>query len=242
MEEQFIRAVPVACQVSLWAQQPALPGMFVPREVRSMSTTSLRARLLFTLALTLTMITTTTLYASEEGGNNLSFPVIWAEGVMVTLPGEADMEPTLDGVWWYWWGTTPEGDPLSCPPDPQNNALCEDGSSPGAGAIRAYLQQDTNNVWQAGTADWSAAPVDVTWIDWGDNLEAVDWNIRSMVRTEIVLLQDLAPEDAMTEYVMRHLSGWGIDEMWGLATTGNPPVAQVVDPNLQATISRPVRA
>lgn len=204
-----------------------------------MSTTSLRARLLFFLALALTLITTTSLFASEEGGNNLSFPVIWAEGVAVTLPGEPGVEPVLDGNWWYWWGTTPEGDPLSCPPDPQNNAICEDGSSPGGGAVRVFVQQDTGNVWQAGTADWSAAPVDVTWIDWGDNLEAVDWNIRSMVRTEVVLLQDLAPEDAMTEYLMRHLSGLGINEMWGVETTGNPPVAQIVDPNLQATIFSP---
>ena len=136
-------------------------------------------------------------------------------------------------------GPRPKVIRLSCPPDPQNNALCEDGSTPAAGAVRVFRQQDPSNEWQAGTADWSAAPVDVHWIDWGDNLEAVDWGIRSMVRTEVVLLQDLAPEDAMTEYVMRHLSGWGKDEMWGVATDGNPPEAQLVDPNLQATIFSP---
>ncbi len=58
-------------------------------------------------------------------------------------------------------------------------------------------------------------PLNVHWIDWGDNLESVDWYTRSQVRTEVVLFQDLLTP--MTEYEMRHTSGWGIDEVHGLA-------------------------
>ena len=171
----------------------------------------------------------------SEAGNNLSYPVIWAEGVEKVLPGTAGMIPALNGVWWYQWGTNgsdPDVTPASCAPDPQNNIFCDDGDPlqydehlvPGIPAAtnplplaKAYLQKDTNNVWQAGSADWSTAPVNVHWIDWGDNLESVDWYTRSQVRTEVVLFQDL--DTPMLEYQMRHTSGWGIDEVHGLAAT-----------------------
>jgi hypothetical protein len=171
---------------------------------------------------------------SEGAGNNLSFPVLWAEGVAKTLRGSPGVE-TFDGAWWYWWGTGAEDEPLSCAPDTENIAYCEDGDDnpatlpselPGAGAVKVYLQQDPDNEWQAQSADASLAPVTVDWIDWGDNLESVDWYTRSQVRTEVVLIKDLlAP---LLGYDMRHLFGWGIDEMHG--TTG------VVYPGTEATI------
>ncbi len=159
----------------------------------------------------------------EEAANNLSFPVIWTEGVSKSLPGIPDMTPVITGQWWYWWGTDEAGNPLSCPPDPDNSAYCDDNipnmSSwlpPGDGWVRAYLQKDPGNVWQAENQPYQlSAPLIVDWIDWGDNLESVDWYIRSMVRTEVVLYQDLS--QPMREYQMRHLSGWGIDEVHGLA-------------------------
>ena len=165
----------------------------------------------------------------ETAGNNLSYPVIWAEGIGKTLPGTAGMTPVTTGEWWYWWGTTgtdPDIIPLSCAPDPDNELICDDGipgsssgDPPGANWVKAYLQKDLGNVWQAETADWSATPVVVDWIDWGDNLESVDWYTKSMVRTEVVLYQDLiAP---MLEYQMRHVSGWGINEVHGLAVDYN---------------------
>ena len=55
------------------------------------------------------------------------------------------------------------------------------------------------------------------WIDWGDSLESVDWYTRSQVRTEVVLFQNL--ETPMLEYEMRHTSGWGIDEVHGMAAS-----------------------
>jgi len=175
----------------------------------------------------------------ETAGNNLSFPVIWAECVQKILPGTPGMTPILNGEWWYSWGSNgadPNITPASCPPDPDESNLvlnpeglsfCDDGiensltilaGTPDADnplpLAKAYLQKDPNNVWQAGSADWSAAPLNVHWIDWGDNLESVDWYTRSQVRTEVVLFQDLATP--MSEYLMRHTSGWGIDEVHGM--------------------------
>lgn len=176
-----------------------------------------------------------------EVGNNLSYPVIWAEGVTKVLPGTLGMAPLTDGVWWYQWGTNgvdPDVTPASCPPDPDESNLvlnpdglnyCDDGITNSltlfAGEpiadnpmplAKVFLQKDAKNIWQAGSADWSAAPVNVNWIDWGDNLESIDWYTRSQVRTEMVMFQDLL--EAMVEYEMRHTSGWGIDEVHGLAT------------------------
>jgi len=193
------------------------------------------------------------------GTNNLSYPVIWAEGVAKTLPGTAGVEPMLAGDWWYWWGTEgvdPNIVPLSCEPLPADPLLCMDGSTPGVGyedaLVRAYLQKDLYNVWQAGSgtaAEAGVAEADgrvyVDWIDWGDNLESVDWYTRSQVRTEVVLFED-NPDPAFVptgeygpwlEYGMRHTSGWGIDEVHGLARSleGVPEIG----PGTRATVYSP---
>lgn len=197
----------------------------------------------------------------ETAGNNLSYPVIWAEGVTKALPGNAGMEPILNGEWWYQWGTNgtdPDVTPASCLPDPDEGdndlnpdglPLCDDhiidhvdveleaGKTPADNPMslaKAYVQKDPENVWQAGFADWSSNTVHVHWIDWGDNLESVDWYTRSQVRTEVVLFQDLTTP--MTEYEMRHVDGWGIDEVHGLAASpGMNPVPNIGDGN-RATV------
>lgn len=177
----------------------------------------------------------------EATGNNLSYPVLWAEGMTKVLRGTPGMTPVLTGAWWYWWGSDAEDMPLSCAPDPDDMTYCDNGipgdvddkALPGAGAIRVYLQQDAASTWQAGQADWSGEPVAVHWIDWGDNLESVDWYLNSQVRTEVVLLEDLTVP--MLQYGMRHVSGWGQTEMHGVATAGDPPVAESLD-GYQATI------
>jgi len=189
----------------------------------------------------------------ETTGNNLSFPVIWAEGVTKVLrgvPGEIETK----GAYWYQWGTNgtdPDVVPASCPSDPDENpgdGYCDDGvvgtvtlmaGEPEADnplpLVRAYLQKDSLNTWQAGSADGSAMPVSVDWIDWGDNLESVDWYTRSQVRTEIVLLKDIAMPT--TEYAMRHTSGWGINEVHGLAVSLDGEVQE--GPGTQATVYSP---
>lgn len=152
--------------------------------------------------------------SGETAGNNLSFPVIWAEGVAKVLPGTPGMVPLTNGAWWYQWGTNgvdPDVTPASCPPDPDNSAYCDDGIAgqfnpllvPGEPPAdnplplaRAYLQKDVNNVWQAesfsmkNTDGTYLAAVNVDLIDWGDNLESQDWTTRSQVRTEVVLFED----------------------------------------------------
>ncbi len=186
----------------------------------------------------------------ELAGNNLSFPVIWAEGVAKVLrtppPG---LDYTLGGEWWYQWGTNgvdPDVTPASCPPDPDaldpalnpdGLHLCDDGipllvdlglvaGSPAADnplpLAKAYVQKDPLSTWQAWSGDAAASgqaestgEIHVDWIDWGDNLESVDWYTRSQVRTEVVLFEDFF--DPKLEYQMRHTSGWGINEVHGLA-------------------------
>lgn len=178
---------------------------------------------------------------TETAGNNLSFPVIWAENVPKTLRGTQG-EAALGGKFWYWWGTAADDTPLSCEPHPTIVGTCLDGTVPPEGAIKAYLQQDALNVWQADSAspavleDGTLAKVVPNWIDWGDNLESVDWYLRSMVRTEVVLFKDL--DAPMLQYDMRHLYGWGQSEMWGIATelVGEELEPVIVTDNTQATI------
>ena len=181
----------------------------------------------------------------SEAGNNLSYPVIWAEGITKALPGTAGAEPVLKGVWWYWYGlegTDPNIIPKACAPDPDDNAFCDDevpgqatgelpAPLPGYELVKAYLQKDPGNVWQAGSYNSAGVPVNVDRIDWGDNLESVDWYTRSQVRTEVVLFENTVDGDAesygfpMLEYQMRHTSGWGIDEVHGLAASlGDAPL------------------
>jgi hypothetical protein len=197
---------------------------------------------IFLLALSLALFCSATVLAKKGGGgppggeaagNNLSYPVIWAEGVQKALRGTFGTV-NLDGAWWYWWGTDLEGDPESCAPDPDDQLYCDDDVNGTVGPMpcndggdpdcrTVYLQQDALNEWQAESADWSTAPVNVDWIDWGDNLESVDWYTRSMVRTEVVLIQDLATP--MTQYSMRHLYGWGQTEMHG---HGRPAGSRII--------------
>ncbi|MFA7209620.1 MAG: hypothetical protein WC120_05090 [Parcubacteria group bacterium] len=153
-------------------------------------------------------------------GNNLSFPVIWSDGITKALRGAPGDDPVTADAWWYQWGVDADGNPLSCAPDPDDEQFCDDknygtvGAEPG-GRQRAYLQQQENNVWQAETI-LPNGPVIIDWIDWGDNLESVPWYLNSKVRIEVVPLKDL-PLGAF-QYEMLHTYGLGIDEMWGIAS------------------------
>lgn len=118
----------------------------------------------------------------ETAGNNLSLPVIWAEGKSLDLRGVM-LQATFDGPFF----------------------LDEFG-------VKWYYQQEDLNYWQAENAVGDG-PVNVSWIDWGDNMESQVWTIRSIVRTEVVLYNDLAVP--MTGYEMQLLWGAGVDEMWG---------------------------
>jgi uncharacterized membrane protein YgcG len=194
----------------------------------------------------------------EGAGNCLSFPVIWAEGVAKSLRDNPGVDPyMIEGDWWYSWGTNgsdPNITPASCPPDPDNEAFCDDGMPgqfddtlvPGFPVAdnpmplaKAYLQKHPENFWEGQILDLSHLPVNIDKIDWGDNLESVDWYTRSQVRTELVLFEDFpstdpAPDVNWKEYSMRHTSGWGIDEVHGMAAdlSDNP----IYGTGLEATV------
>jgi hypothetical protein len=135
----------------------------------------------------------------QTAGNCLSMPVIWSDGVTKVL-----REP-------------PNGVPIFLGAYDVNEVTGE----------ILYLQKDELNIWQAETLDASAAPVSVTWIDWGDNLEAVDWSERSKVRVEVVLWQDITAAP-MNGFEMGWVSGLGADEVWGTNTTEYPSVDATV--------------
>jgi len=158
----------------------------------------------------------------ESAGNNLSFPVIWADvGTSKTLRGSEE-QYTTQGEWWYVWGEDPidpQAPLYSCEPDPNNPDVCLiSQKAPGDGistVYKAYLQKDAANLWQAtNTPLYGVFDHEVDLIDWGDNLESVDWTLRSQVRTEVVLYENLATP--VTQYAMRHVDGWGVSEVHGL--------------------------
>lgn len=173
----------------------------------------------------------------ETTGNNLSFPVIWSDGFAKTVNGLSIEEYSFGGEWWYVWGVDPidpQAELFSCKPDPDNPDNCENGLAPGDGTstvYKAYVQKDARNVWQAYNS-FAETTVNVDLIDWGDNLESIDWNTRSQVRAEVVLYENL-PEP-VREYAMRHVDSWGIDEVHGAqATLGDEPI---FGPGTQATV------
>jgi len=132
-------------------------------------------------------------YAAEEegeAGNNLSFPVLWAEeDGRPVVPGLAGTE--------LFEGTIELG------------KLTPDSDVPCWGAV----QKDPNNQWQAENL---AVPEDhaVTTIDWGDNIEVRDWTVGNPVRVETSLFDDTL-DATMNQYEMCWISGRGSDEVWG---------------------------
>lgn len=174
-------------------------------------------------------------------GNNLSFPVIWSEGVAKTLrqppAGYTTDTYKIGGDWWYVWGEDPidpEAPLYSCYPVNEGDDCY--GTFPPSDLFKAFIQKDINNYWQAYAGN-ATEVMNVDFIDWGDNLESVPWTLSSKVRTEVVLNENLPVP--VREYAMRHVYGWGTDELHGLQTTpGNNPEV-IYGPGTQATVFSP---
>ena len=171
-------------------------------------------------------------------GNNLSFPVIWSDGFAKTLrEPPIEGEVLLNGEWWYVWGEDPidpQAPIFSCMPNSLVPSLCADGSEPGDGSSTvylAYIQKVASNVWQADNF-MATEPLNVDVVDWGDNLESIDWGIFAHVRVELALYENLATP--AVEYAMRHVYGWGTEEVHGLQTDLDTTV--IFGPGTQATV------
>ena len=180
---------------------------------------------------------------TELAGNNLSYPVLWTDGYAKLMRGSEGVV-LQDGEWWYVWGEDPI-DPnypiFSCQPNPANPELCLSGEIPGDGispVFKAFIQKDALNEWQAE----NIVPVGETYvdlIDWGDNLESVDWYTKSQVRTEVVLYKNVV--DPMLQYEMRHVSGWGTNEVHGMkaeVSSDDPYVIPCYQPTVYSHCAR----
>jgi hypothetical protein len=106
----------------------------------------------------------------------------------------------------------------------------------GLEVFRIYWQKVDVNEWWADDDGISPEPGDVAFVDWGDALEAVSWNERSVIRVETQPYSNritgfdpstttcadatLVPAtDCKVGFQMWHVSGQGITEHWGVRTT-----------------------
>ena len=149
--------------------------------------------------------------AQVDGTNNLSYI-----DVTLTPPrggGGGGGETTIGNNLSYpaIWS---DGDPLALRGTELEAVL--NGAYTTVGDTNWYHQQDADNTWQAENTA-ATGPVDVSQIDWGDNLEARQWAAGQQVRVETTLFKDLTTP--MQAYNMLVLSGSGTSEMQG--TDGN---------------------
>lgn len=138
----------------------------------------------------------------HTAGNNLSYPVIFTEGIGITgdvVTSDAGLRPTpaegivVDALPFFYSGNVPD--------------------------YGAYYEQAGTNVWQADWLDGSAAGAQSATVYWGDNLTHHAWNTHSMIRVEHVL--EAGAGTMLEGFNMYPLYGTGPDEMQGTdGTTG----------------------
>lgn len=185
----------------------------------------------------------------EEAGNNLSTPGVLTEGTTdVPAFWTPPAQPQL-GVHYSYGCDKPEAlgqfsyPNTSCVNDLANPTQYLDATActaPGApcegeAVSRIFWQKVATNDWSA-DADGIAAPRDVAYVNWGDALEAVSWNERSVIRVETQPYSSQIPgfdptvancADAASAagldpavackvgFQMWHVSGQGTTEQWG---------------------------
>jgi hypothetical protein len=154
----------------------------------------------------------------DEGyGNNLSFPLIYADGYGTT-------GLTISGTW-------PGVGPLTPAPAFDFNTglrplstevlatfpYFESSTAVSIGGV-VYYPQKTASTWQAEWRNNAAGSQLGVIVDWGDALLSKTYTASSLVRIETVLKQDATiagVTDTMTAYKMSLLSGQGITELQG---------------------------
>ena len=133
----------------------------------------------------------------ETSTNNLSYPVIWSDGVSILTPlpeTEWTFAPITDPASQCFMGDT-GGLPV-----PEDAVCYYDIEAPVGDSPQVWwLQQREANKWQAFNP-LATQSVAITGVDWGDDLESRDnFNTRSIIRTEVVLLKNVV-DDPTSEF------------------------------------------
>jgi hypothetical protein len=159
---------------------------------------------------------------TDEGyGNNLSFPLVFADSYGLT---GALISGTWPGVGPF--TTLPSFDfntglrPLSTEVLTEF-PLFQASSSVSIGGV-VYYPQKTASTWQAEWRNNAAGATLEAIVDWGDALLARSYTTNSIIRIETTLLQDATiagVTDTMSAYKMALLSGQGITELRGTDKT-----------------------
>jgi hypothetical protein len=142
-------------------------------------------------------------------GNNLAFPILFADGYGVlgeALAGAA--QPWLEYATGLRPTSTEAVDPF--PNFDLATSMVLNGVT--------YYPQKTVSSWQAQWLQPPAGPPIPVVVDWGDNLQSASLTAQSNIRVETVLYQDTTVSDptaTMTAYNMTLLGGSGITELWG---------------------------
>ena len=148
---------------------------------------------------------------TETYGNNLSLPVIFAEGIGILGL------PAIENA-----GLRGAATPSFVEP------FVYDGAT--------YYLQQTQNTWQADWANGSGEG-EIVRCDWSDNIVRQTWADNSVIRVEMVLFKDLV--EPLTGYEMAYLYGEGIDEVWGTTGLTYPSaLATVYSINARLTIEK----
>lgn len=170
--------------------------------------------------------------STEEAGNNLSVPVVFADGIGITgqpVATDPGVRPlitdtiTVTGLPFFWTGNVP--------------------------TYGVYYEQQTFNTWRPEIVDGTGQGAYSAQIDWGDNLVSQTWSASRPIRVEQGLY---ATGLSLLGFNMTYLYGTGPDEMQGtdgttsaftpliytagatlvvekLSSQGGSPVATVVD-------------
>lgn len=169
--------------------------------------------LLFAIARVATPAMAEETAVAEEVGNNLSFPVIAVDGFSITPVTES-------------WVTTYTGTYSDDLTDEEIAWLDNNGPW--------YPQKTEGNTWQAPILLEGA--VDVTFIDWGDNIESVNPKLNKPFRLEVTLYKRLdSPSAAYTMAVLENPSS--PDELQGTnQQTYESNYATVISPRPKLSI------